>query len=265
LLILDACRDNPFKTASSRGIGGSRGLGRIDTQEGVFVLYSAGLGQAALDRLNDKDADPNSVFTRTLIKLMEKPGLSMQELAKTTQSEVKKLAATIGQFQMPAYYDQIDGTLTLASATPAKPGPESGQPFAAAIVLKHSNKCVEVNAQMANGAAAVQRDCSGKDNQKWEFSPIGDGYYSIKARQTGKCMDVVGSGTQWGIFLDQWDCAGVDNQKFKLIPDGAGFYAITAKHSGLCLDILNGFQENVAVLLQWGCHGGDNQKFRLAM
>src|SRR5262249_41854793 len=109
VMILDACRDNPFKTANSRGVGGSRGLGRIDPQEGVFVLYSAGIGQTALDRLNDKDADPNSVFTRTLIRLMEKPGLSVQELAKTTQSEVRKLAATVSHFQMPAYYDQIDG------------------------------------------------------------------------------------------------------------------------------------------------------------
>src|SRR5262249_15363970 len=33
LLVLDACRDNPFKTASSRGIGGSRGLGQMSTPE----------------------------------------------------------------------------------------------------------------------------------------------------------------------------------------------------------------------------------------
>jgi hypothetical protein len=269
LLILDACRDNPFKTANSRGVGGSRGLGRIDTQEGVFVLYSAGIGQAALDRLNDKDADPNSVFTRTLIRLMEKPGLSVQELAKTTQSEVRKLAATVSHFQMPAYYDQIDGIITLAGAAAAKavaPGPESGRPFAAAIVVKHSNKCVEVGQTNLNrGAAAVQQDCSGKDNQKWEFTPTGDGYYVIKARHSGKCLDVVYAGVQWGIFLWQWDCVNVDNQKFKLTPDGAGFYNIRPKHSGLCLDILNGFQENMAVLLQWSCHAGDNQRFRLAI
>ena len=34
------------------------------------MIYSAGEGQAALDRLSEADADPNSVFTRTLIPLL---------------------------------------------------------------------------------------------------------------------------------------------------------------------------------------------------
>jgi poly(3-hydroxybutyrate) depolymerase/tetratricopeptide (TPR) repeat protein len=113
LMVLDACRDNPFKTASSRGVGGTRGLSQMPAPEGVFVLYSAGFGQTALDRLSDNDKDPNSVFTRTFVKLLERPGLSLQELAKITQGEVRKLAASINHVQMPAYYDQVDGTLTL--------------------------------------------------------------------------------------------------------------------------------------------------------
>jgi poly(3-hydroxybutyrate) depolymerase/Flp pilus assembly protein TadD len=113
LLVLDACRDNPFKTANSRGVGGARGLSQMPAAEGVFVLYSAGFGQTALDRLSDDDKNPNSVFTRTFVKLLERPGLSLQELAKITQGEVRKLAASINHVQMPAYYDQVDGTLAL--------------------------------------------------------------------------------------------------------------------------------------------------------
>src|SRR5262245_40907742 len=113
LMVLDACRDNPFKTANSRGVGGTRGLSQMPAPEGVFVLYSAGFGQTALDRLSDNDKNPNSVFTRTFVKLLEQPGLSLQELAKITQGEVRKLAASINHVQMPAYYDQVDGTLTL--------------------------------------------------------------------------------------------------------------------------------------------------------
>lgn len=113
LLVLDACRDNPFKTANSRGVGGARGLSQMPAPEGVFVLYSAGFGQTALDRLSDSDKNPNSVFTRTFVKLLEQPALSLQELAKITQGEVRKLAASINHVQMPAYYDQVDGTLTL--------------------------------------------------------------------------------------------------------------------------------------------------------
>ena len=114
LLVLDACRNNPFRTATGRGVGGGRGLGRMDAPEGVFVLYSAGSGQVALDRLSDSDTHPNSVFTRTFVQLLDRPGVSLQELAKATQGEVKKLAASVSHLQMPAYYDQVDGTLALA-------------------------------------------------------------------------------------------------------------------------------------------------------
>ena len=113
VMVLDACRDNPFKKAGSRGVGASGGLGEMRAPEGVFVLYSAGFGQTALDRLNDSDANVNSVFTRTFAPLLDRPGLSLQELAKITQSEVKKLSSSVNHVQMPAYYDQIDGALAL--------------------------------------------------------------------------------------------------------------------------------------------------------
>jgi uncharacterized caspase-like protein len=116
MLVLDACRENPFKTAGSRGLGGTRGLGQMTAPEGVFVLYSAGVGQTALDRLSDSDPDPNSVFTRTLVRLIGQPGISVQEMAKTAQAEVRRLAGTVNHPQMPAYYDQILGQFSLAPA-----------------------------------------------------------------------------------------------------------------------------------------------------
>jgi hypothetical protein len=114
ILILDACRDNPFALKGKRSIGLTRGLTRMDPAEGMFVLFSAGQGQSALDRLSDADENPNSVFTRTLLKELEQPGLSMVQIAKRTQSQVKELAAKVDHVQVPAYYDQIVGDLYLA-------------------------------------------------------------------------------------------------------------------------------------------------------
>ncbi|MGB6347925.1 MAG: caspase family protein, partial [Methyloceanibacter sp.] len=114
ILILDACRDNPFALKGKRGIGLTRGLARIDPAEGMFVLFSAGQGQSALDRLSETDANPNSVFTRTLLTEMEQPGQSMVQIAKRTQSKVRDLAAKVDHVQVPAYYDQIIGDLYLA-------------------------------------------------------------------------------------------------------------------------------------------------------
>ena len=114
ILILDACRDNPFTQPGKRAIGMTRGLARMDPTEGMFVLFSAGQGQSALDRLSDNDADPNSVFTRTLLAEMEIPGQSMVQIAKKTQAKVRALAAKVDHVQVPAYYDQIVGDLYLS-------------------------------------------------------------------------------------------------------------------------------------------------------
>jgi len=117
MLVLDACRENPFKKPGTRGVGATRGLAQMaTTPEGVFVLYSAGVGQTALDRISDTDTNPNSVFTRTFAHVLATPGMSVQEMAKTTQAEVRKLAATVNHPQMPAYYDQILGQFTFSQA-----------------------------------------------------------------------------------------------------------------------------------------------------
>jgi hypothetical protein len=113
VLVLDACRDNPFKVPGKRSLGGEAGLARMSPAEGVFVLFSAGIGQSALDRMDDNDTDPNSVFTRTFLSELSRPNATILDIAKATQVGVRDLAARIGHLQTPAYYDQIIGTVTL--------------------------------------------------------------------------------------------------------------------------------------------------------
>jgi hypothetical protein len=117
--VIDACRDNPFEAVGVRSIGGTRGLARADVPTGVFVLFSAGIGQTALDRLNAADTSPNSVFTRTLVPLLRQPGLTHLLLAKHVQTEVRALAASVSHQQQPAFYDQIDGEVVFKAAAPA--------------------------------------------------------------------------------------------------------------------------------------------------
>jgi len=114
VLVLDACRDNPFAAAGTRSLPTTRGLARVDAPEGVFVLMSAGAKQEALDRLSDADNNPDSVFTRTFLSELQKPGQTLVQIAKRTQVEVKSLAATVGHAQTPAYYDQVIGDVVLS-------------------------------------------------------------------------------------------------------------------------------------------------------
>ena len=113
ILVLDACRNNPFERSGTRAVGGSGGLAPMTPSEGVFVVFSAGAKQTALDRLADDDASPNSVFTRYFAKELSTPGLTLVQIAKRTQSDVRQIAASVRHDQTPAYYDQIVGDVVL--------------------------------------------------------------------------------------------------------------------------------------------------------
>jgi hypothetical protein len=130
VLVLDACRDNPFANDTSRSAAIGRGLARVDAPEGVFVLMSAGAKQEALDRLSDQDSNPNSVFTRSFLSELAKPGQTLVEIAKRTQVDVRALAASVGHDQTPAYYDQVIGDVVLSDAE-AQPV-QAGQTYASA-------------------------------------------------------------------------------------------------------------------------------------
>jgi Caspase domain len=125
IFILDACRDNPFRGRTTRGLGGTRGLAPVSA-DGTFILYSAGTGQAALDRLSDGDDNPNSVFTRALVPLLTTPGLSIRDITNAVRSDVRRLARSVGYDQFPAYYDEMEGDLEFVAAAaeiPAEPLP----------------------------------------------------------------------------------------------------------------------------------------------
>src|SRR5271169_738485 len=123
--IIDACRDNPFQPPTGqRGYGLARGL-RPEGIEGSFVVYSAGEGQSAMDRLSEADANPNSVFTRAFLPLL-RADLPLLDAIKLGQERVYALAASADHDQTPAYYDEVLGEACLsvacqAAVTPAQP------------------------------------------------------------------------------------------------------------------------------------------------
>jgi hypothetical protein len=107
LMIVDACRDNPFKVAG-RTLGG-RGLAPTSAATGQMVIFSAGTGQQALDKLGADDKEPNGLFTRLFLREMERPGVSVDRVLRTVRTEVARLARSVGHEQTPALYDQSLG------------------------------------------------------------------------------------------------------------------------------------------------------------
>jgi uncharacterized caspase-like protein len=107
LAVVDACRDNPFKSAG-RAIGG-RGLAPTTAATGQMVIFSAGTGQQALDRLGEKDKSANGLFTRVFLEEMSLPNVSIDRVVKKVRQKVYQMAQTVGHEQVPAIYDQVVG------------------------------------------------------------------------------------------------------------------------------------------------------------
>jgi Caspase domain len=128
LVILDACRDNPLVPPEQRSLSWGKGLARMDAPAGTFIMYSAGAGETALDRLPGNDPDKvNSIYTRRLLPLVKTPNLPLHELARKIRSEVHALAATVQHVQQPAYYDGLIGKFCLAgcNASGSVPPPKT--------------------------------------------------------------------------------------------------------------------------------------------
>jgi formylglycine-generating enzyme required for sulfatase activity len=151
VMVLDACRNNPFASAGTKGIGGERGLAPHGPPGGVFTLYAAGRGEAALDRLFDGDPDPNSVFTRVLLPRLARPDLDLPALAVDVRDEVTRLARSVNHDQRPAYYDETSGGRVFLAGPPAVPAIPSHPVVAQAA--QAADPC-EATASLASRCAA---------------------------------------------------------------------------------------------------------------
>src|SRR5713226_7233603 len=123
LVILDACRDNPFaksmkRTLASRAIG--QGLGKVEpSSPNMLIAYSAKAGSTALDG----DAR-NSPFTLALAKHLTTPGLDVRRAFGFVRDEVLK---TTGNKQEPFVYGSLGGDdvplVPAAKVAPSMPAP----------------------------------------------------------------------------------------------------------------------------------------------
>lgn len=119
IIILDACRDNPFRSFTRSH---SRGLARMDAPRGSLLSYSTAPGDVAAD-----GGGRNSPFTEALAKAIRTPGLKIEETFKQVRREV--LDAT-GDRQLPWESTSLTGDFyftpggqSLPVATATAPAP----------------------------------------------------------------------------------------------------------------------------------------------
>jgi hypothetical protein len=132
IIILDACRDNPLRTAAKSA--GKKGLARVTVPRGLYVGFAAGPGSTALD-----GAGVNSPFAASLARHITTPGLSIDQLFSRIRADVdtetqghqipRAESALIGEFFFRP--DTATGAQDVAAATDS-----SSQP-----AVKRANRC----------------------------------------------------------------------------------------------------------------------------
>jgi uncharacterized caspase-like protein len=101
LVILDACRNNPFGGRGLRASGG--GLAQMQAPEGTLISYATQPGNVAQD-----GTDSNSPYTKALAATMRTPGLDIFQTfnAAARGSAISPCSNSIARARCAAHYPQ---------------------------------------------------------------------------------------------------------------------------------------------------------------
>lgn len=107
VVVLDACRNNPFQPQGATRYRSLRNLGLtgIDAPRGTLIAYSTAPGELAPDGRGS-----NSLYTATLARLLEQPGRELEAVFRDVGNEVRRLTR---DDQRPWYESSLAGTHTL--------------------------------------------------------------------------------------------------------------------------------------------------------
>jgi len=104
LVMLDACRDNPFEKTMQRTIAlklVNRGFSNIEPEAGFMVVYAAKHGETALD-----GDSANSPFATVLARVIKEPKIEVRKLFDIVRDDVWKAT---NRTQQPFTYGSLPG------------------------------------------------------------------------------------------------------------------------------------------------------------
>lgn len=124
IVILDACRNNPFNNQPGVDADGRRiqtrgiadvGLARVDAPNGTLIAYSTAPGTVAIDN----SGESNSVYTKHLLANLAVPGQSIEQLFKRVRIAV---ARETQQLQVPWEASSLVGEFCFTTGPTQKCG-----------------------------------------------------------------------------------------------------------------------------------------------
>jgi Caspase domain len=110
IVILDACRNNPF-ARSSRSSGA--GLAQMEAPVGTFIAFATAPGSVASD-----GKGRNGLYTQHLLRAMARPGVKIEDVFKDVRGGVRRDSQ--GR-QVPWENTSLEGDFVFVPRPPARP------------------------------------------------------------------------------------------------------------------------------------------------
>jgi formylglycine-generating enzyme required for sulfatase activity len=128
IIILDACRDNPYRGLRS----GSGGLAAMQAGKGTYIAFATGPGRTADDNASGR----NGLFTGALVEALRQPGLTLDQVF----NRVRVRVAAVRPEQVPwsssnvlgEFYFRPGAPVVATGATAAAPDLEAWETVRAA-------------------------------------------------------------------------------------------------------------------------------------
>jgi hypothetical protein len=95
-------------------------------------------------------------------------------------------------------------------------------------------------------------------------SGAGYAFEYLKARHSGKCLDVVSNSTADGASIAQYGCNSGANQHWQVLDLGNGYHQVVARHSNRCLTVPSSSTADGTRLEQSACGAGSNQQWQIS-
>lgn len=144
IFIVDACRNNPFRSFSRAG---EKGLNMVETPKGSYIVYATKPGSVASDG-NGR----NGLFTSKLLQYIDTEGLNIEQVFKQVARDV---ASATGDAQRPWIASDYTGDFYFTPAGgKAKPKSEI-QPTAKIEVQADPQSVVRANENQSNDGESI--------------------------------------------------------------------------------------------------------------
>lgn len=177
IVILDACRNNPFARSFRSA---SEGLAQVDAPTGTLIAYATAPGRVAADGTGE-----NGLYTSELLKAMRLPGLSATDMFMRVRAEVMKKT---GNKQVPWEASSLVGSFYFSrSATPTRSSGDETIINPAAIELSYWETI---------------KNSRDPEDFKAYLEKYPNGQFSALARRRAKVETPTASAT--GVWLGEW-------------------------------------------------------------